>query len=184
MRCLVERAVHEPDLAVAWQQAYYLPFSALNALRRDTLERLAAERARNRPVQKPVPRPATEQDIAPYPEQRLTYRGNVLNRQAAAFYRRHGVIEIEPAPESGLDMRGRAVMRTRYCLKHQLGVCSKWKDGRAEGWQTEGTYVPRSMEEGKWAEPVYLVDKDEHGHERARLRLSFDCAACEMEVIW
>jgi len=173
------------DLNVAWQEARFLPFSALNVLRRDALERLVAERARNRPVPKPVLRPTAEKNSVPYPEQRLTYRGNVLNQQAAAFYRRHGVTEIEPAPESGLDMRGRAVMRTRYCIKHQLGVCARWKDRGGQGWKhgrVEGGGKDgrsENREEGGWAEPVYLVDEDGHRYE-----LRFDCAACEMEVIW
>jgi putative protease len=173
------------DLNVVWQEARFLPFSALNALRRDALEHLVAERARNRPVPKPVLRPTAEKNSVPYPEQRLTYRGNVLNQQAAAFYRRHGVTEIEPAPESGLDMRGRAVMRTRYCIKHQLGVCARWKDRGGQGWKhgrVEGGGKDgrsENREEGGWAEPVYLVDEDGHRYE-----LRFDCAACEMEVIW
>lgn len=97
----------------------------------------------------------------PYPRTRLSYLGNVLNRQAAAFYRRHGVEEIEPAAESGLDMHGRAVMRTRYCLRHQLGQC----DGRHPATDLR--------------EPIELVDEDGH-----RYRLRFDCRACEMEVVY
>jgi putative protease len=97
----------------------------------------------------------------PFPEERLTYRGNVLNQQARAFYRRHGVEEIEPAAESGLDMAGRVVMRTRYCIQHQLGLC----DG--------------SVKSGRLREPLYLVDEDGH-----RYRLRFACGDCEMEVIY
>jgi len=174
------------DLSVAWREAYFLPFSALNALRRDALERLVAERTANRPVQ----RRGVEKSDVPYPEKQLAYQGNVLNRLAAAFYRRHGVTEIEPAPESGLDMRGRVVMRTRYCIRHQLGACVRWKDGEREGWrngrvegQKDGRMEEHRFLEGwkeeDWAEPVYLVDEDGH-----RCKLRFDCSACEMEVVW
>jgi putative protease len=145
------------DVKLAWDQPYFLPVSALNELRRDTLDRLLATRAANRPqMGKGIAR-----NDAAYPEQQLTYRGNVLNRQAAAFYRRHGVGEIEPAAESGLDMAGRVVMRTRYCIRHQLGLC----DGQRKT--------------GNVREPLYLVDEDGH-----RYRLRFDCASCEMEVIY
>ncbi|MGC9334420.1 MAG: peptidase U32 family protein [Anaerolineae bacterium] len=142
---------------LAWDQPYFLPVSALNALRRETLERLGAEREANRPRMQG----AILQNDVPYPERSLSFRGNVLNQKAAAFYRRHGVTEIEPAAESGLDMEGRVVMRTRYCIKHQLGLC-------------QGTPQPSSLRE-----PLYLVDEDGH-----RYRLRFDCAACEMEVVY
>jgi putative protease len=142
---------------LAWDQPYFLPVAVFNALRRETLQRLTAARAANRPLMEGE----IKRNRVPYPESRLTYRGNVLNQQAAAFYRRHGVEAIAPAAESGLDMEGEVVMRTRYCIKHQLGLC----DGR-----------PRA---GGPAEPLSLVDEDGH-----RYRLRFDCAACEMEVVY
>ncbi|MGD8488025.1 MAG: U32 family peptidase [Anaerolineae bacterium] len=142
---------------LAWDQPYFLPTAQLNQLRREALDRLVAARADNRP------RPQAEiiANRAPYPQRALSYRGNVLNQKAAAFYRRHGVEEIEPAAESGLDLAGRVVMRTRYCLQHQLGLC----DGTAQA--------------GRLRQPLYLVDSDGH-----RYPLRFDCAACEMEVIY
>jgi hypothetical protein len=143
------------ELEIAWEKPYFLPVSALNQLRRETLEKLAAARERNRPVL----RATIHRNDVPYPEKTLSYLGNVLNQKAAAFYRRHGVEEIAPAAESGLDMRGKRVMRTRYCLKHQLGLCP------------QGNNVPPLKE------PLYLVDEDGH-----KYRLRFDCAACEMEV--
>ncbi|MDX9833167.1 MAG: U32 family peptidase, partial [Anaerolineae bacterium] len=100
------------QVELAWDQAYFLPVSTLNELRRAALARLVKVREANRPRLEAT---LVRNNVA-YPESTLTYRGNVLNRQAAAFYRRHGVTEIEPAAESGLDMRGRVVMRTRYCL--------------------------------------------------------------------
>jgi collagenase-like PrtC family protease len=142
-------------LELAWSQAFFLPFSALNALRRDALEKLAAVRAQNRPVL----RRAVVKNDAPYPERQLSFLGNVLNRQAEAFYRRHGVVDIAPAAEAGMDMRGERVMRTRYCIKHQLGLCG------------------RDQDQPPLQEPLYLVDE-----EGRRYRLRFDCAACEMEV--
>ena len=142
-------------IEVAWSQVYFMARSALNALRRGALNALAAARARNRPVL----RRAIVPNETPYPEDRLDYRGNVLNDRAAAFYRRHGVTHIAPAAESGLDMQGRPVMRTRYCLKHQLGLC------------------PRDGSEASLEEPLYLVDADGRRYE-----LRFHCAACEMEI--
>jgi len=145
------------QVELAWGQPCFLPVSALNELRRAALARLAEVRATNRPRLEA----RIESNDVPFPESSLTYRGNVLNRQAAAFYRRHGVTEIEPAAELGLDMRGRVVMRTRYCLQHQLGLC----DGAGN--------------RANVRHPLYLVDADGH-----RYRLRFCCAECEMEVIY
>jgi collagenase-like PrtC family protease len=144
-------------IELAWDRPYFLPVAALNALRRETLDRLVATRAANRPLMQGEVR----RNHMPYPEASLTYRGNALNQQAVAFYRRHGVREIAPAAESGLDMGGRVVMRTRYCVKHQLGLC-------------DGTVKSSGLRE-----PLYLVDLERHHY-----RLRFDCAACEMEVIY
>ncbi len=133
----------------------FVPVAALNAVRRDVLARLSEARERNRPRAEGRIDPNT----APFPERELTYLGNVLNRKAGAFYRRHGVEKIEPAAESGLDLRGRKVMTTRYCILHQLGLCLR--EGSTED----------------FAEPLALIDD-----EGRRLELRFDCARCEMEV--
>jgi 23S rRNA 5-hydroxycytidine C2501 synthase len=132
----------------------FLPLSALNALRRDALDALTVAREDRRP------RPtggAVRADQPSYPERELSCFGNVLNTRAAAFYRRHGVTRIEPAAETGLDLRGRKVMTTRYCIKHQLDLCGTESAGPDEPW--------------------YLVD--DRGQ---RLRLVFDCPRCGMDI--
>jgi putative protease len=134
----------------------FLPVSALNGLRRDVLDALTAAREHRRPRAKG----AVAVNDVPYPERELSYLGNVLNAKAETFYRRHGVVRIESAAESGLDLRGRQVMTTRYCLKHQLGLCP-----------THG--ATESL-----TEPLFLVDDEGN-----RLRLHFDCARCEMEIV-
>ena len=142
---------------LAWERAYFLPMASLNTLRRETLEQLGQTRATNRPLMQGQ----ILRNRVPFPESVLTYRGNVLNQRARDFYRRHGVQEIAAAAESGLDMRGEVVMRTRYCIQHQLGLC-------------DGSTGARNLRE-----PLYLVD--DNGH---RYRLRFRCADCEMEVIY
>jgi hypothetical protein len=82
-----------------------------------------------------------------------------LNRKAEAFYRRHGVTAIERAAESGLDMHGRKVMTTRYCVKEQFDLC------------------PRAGNSGTSEEPLILVDEDGN-----RLRVECDCTRCEMKI--
>ena len=133
----------------------FLPVSAINGLRRDVLDRLREVRARNRPQ----PRPWSPGPAKVFPETELSYQGNVLNQQAQAFYRRHGVAQIEPGAESGLDLRGRKVMTTRYCVRHEMGLC------------------PQRTDKPMTSAPLILVDEDGN-----RLELHFDCARCVMEV--
>ncbi len=133
----------------------FVPVATLNALRRDAIENLVTARLEQHPVTRPV---FTSNDV-PYPETELAFSGNVLNRQAEAFYRRHGVTQIEPAAESGLDLHEREVMTTRYCIRHQLGLCKT--PGQCK------TPPP----------PLTLVDEEGHAFE-----LRFDCAACVMRV--
>lgn len=140
----------ELELSRAW----FLPISALNALRREVLEKLARAREENRPIETGGP----IRNGAPYPHRTLSFEGNVLNRKARAFYERHGVASIEPAAESGLDLRGRRVMTTRYCIRRQLGMCSRFGGSDRSG-------------------PLRLIDDE--GRE---LDLRFDCKECMMEV--
>ena len=133
----------------------FLAVSVLNGMRRGVLDALSVARERRRPR---VNGGAVANEV-PYPQRELTYLGNVLNRKAEAFYRRHGVVTIEPAAESGLDMHGRKVMTTRYCVKEQLGLC------------------PRAGSVVAVEEPLYLADED-----GGRLRLDCDCSRCETEI--
>jgi collagenase-like PrtC family protease len=134
----------------------FLAVSLLNEWRRSAVEALRAERERVRPIAETRFAP----NDVPYPEDKLNYLSNVLNRKAAAFFQRHGATVLEPAVESGLDMRGRRVMTTKHCIKYQLDACPR--DGDAT--------LP---------ETLWLVDSAGR-----RLRLEFDCAVCRMHVIF
>ena len=134
---------------------HFLPVAALNAMRRDVLAQLAKARSDQRPT---TTANIIKNDV-PYPQESLTYLGNVLNRQAELFYRRHGVTKIERAAESNIDMLGHKVMTCRYCIKHQLGFCPRFG----------GTH-PR-------IESLALLDEEGN-----RLELRFNCQACEMDI--
>jgi putative protease len=136
-------------------EVHFLPASRLNALRRALVDELMAERKRKYPRWKAKNSP----NVVPYPSINLTFWGNVLNRKAEAFYRRHGVQTIELAAESGLDMLGRKVMTTKHCIKYELGGC------------------PHQDDAVQFNEPLYLVD--DRG---LRLRLAFNCRDCLMDV--
>ncbi len=140
----------------------HLPLAALNGLRRALVEELRRQRARLRRVRTVAHAP----NQVAFPERELSFLGNVLNHKAASFYRRHGVGRIEPAAESGLDMRGRRVMLSRTCIKYEMGCCPR----------ASGDLSPRHP-----AEPWFLVDD-----EGRRLRLDFQCGEryCAMEIVY
>jgi putative protease len=143
------------EFEIELKEIYFLRPSILNAARRELVEALLVERERNYPR---VNRDIEPNDF-PYPERTLSFLGNVLNQKAEIFYRRHGVIEIEPAAESGLDMLGRKVMTTKHCIKYELGGC------------------PHQETPANFDEPVFFQDID-----GLQLRLAFNCKDCLMEV--
>lgn len=139
------------DLSTPW----FLAPSVLNKLRRETLDLLTEAREKNRPK---IIKEFQKND-APFPDKTLSYLGNVLNKDAVAFYLRHGVTKIAPAAESGVNLTGKQVMTTKYCLARQLGMCTKMNNRL------------------RAIEPLFLVD--ETGQ---RFELSFDCDRCVMNI--
>jgi 23S rRNA 5-hydroxycytidine C2501 synthase len=133
----------------------FVPVSVLNTLRRDVIGKLVQIRQQNYPR---LTGSRLQNDV-PFPEKDLTFEGNVLNQKAESFYRRHGVESIEPAAESGLDMSGRKVMKTRYCIRYQLRAC------------------PKQRPTQKLPEPLRLVDS-----QGIEYPLRFNCRDCVMEV--
>jgi len=138
-------------IEISLKKTFFIPVSVLNALRRDVLEKLA----------KTAPASAREEAVlkkndSPYPAESLDYRGNVVNRAAAEFYRRHGVKKIGPAAEAGADLRGAELMTVKHCLRRAHGTCPG-KGG---------------------AEPLFLVMDGGR-----RFRLEFDCERCVMKVM-
>ena len=177
-------------IAVEWATPLHLAPAQINGLRRALAEALAAARAQSRPVHE---RTFIPNDV-PFPATKLSYLANVLNQKAAAFYRRHGVVDIEPAAESGLDLAGHTVMTTRYCLKYELGLCpSRESTGAEEGTEPEGFQIAKrdrtpasalsssSVLSTPPPEPWFLIDD-----EGRRLRLNFRCKQrhCVMEVVY
>ena len=150
-------------VAIQWKTPLHLSAAQVNSLRRKLAENLAAARVQAWPTQESLLVP----NDTPFPATKLSYLANVLNQKAAAFYRRHRALDVEPAAESGLDLAGRTVMTTRYCLKYELRLCP-----RASTEKKASTETP---------EPWFLVDD-----EGRRLRLRFRCEQrhCVMEVVY
>ena len=148
------------SLEIALTETCFVPVAAINALRRGAIKSLTQARVASHPR---LPGGILVNEV-PYPQTTLSHEGNVLNKKALAFYQRHGVKSIEPAAEAGIDLRGRKVMTTKYCLRYEMGSCPKEHKGAARV---------------RLQEPLALVDED-----GVRLPLRFNCARCEMEVYY
>lgn len=136
-------------------QPWFLPVGALNALRREATEKLEAARLATHPH---PPRAAPAENSVPYPQDELTYLGNVFNAKARHFYEKHGVKLIAEAYEANQEKGLVSLMITRHCLRYSFNLC------------------PKEVKHLK-PDPMTLVNGSE------KLILKFDCKACEMHVI-
>jgi putative protease len=147
---------------VAWRTPRFVPAGAANAWRRAAIERLEVARAAALPR---LARAAPVEPPAAYPDDTLSFLGNVFNEHAHRFYLRHGVKVIAAAFES-LEERGEvSLMITRHCVRYSLSLCPKQAKG-----------VP-GVQGTVRAEPLTMVNGSE------KLTLKFDCKACEMHVV-
>ena len=101
-----------------------------------------------RPLYHGVRVPAGERSA--FPEE-TSYKANIANAVA-----REVLSGGEPAYELA-HPKGAELMRTRYCLKYELGLCPVHQGAKPTG-------------------PLYLLNNGR------RLALGFDCARCEMTV--
>ncbi|MBQ7640736.1 MAG: U32 family peptidase [Bacteroidales bacterium] len=97
---------------------------------------------------------------------KLDYRANCANHLAREVLTEMGAETVAPAYELEAP-RGAEVMRSRYCIKYELGLCPKCQSGDRLGGVTSGTL----------REPLYLENNGR------RLQLKFDCKNCEMVVL-
>ena len=132
---------------------WFVPASLAAEVRREALSALDEAR-RNRPLEHRI---LPENPAARYPSERLTAEENVTNRLAEAFYRDHGVREIERGLDLAPTTAGHVVLRSAYCIRREIGECLR-EHPRLRG-------------------DLFL----EHG--AYRYRLAFDCEACEMSLV-
>ncbi|WP_419174097.1 peptidase U32 family protein [Desulfosediminicola sp.] len=98
----------------------------------------------------------------------VTYQENINNERARAFYNRHSVKNFKIAGKGLLREERVELMRTRYCLKAQLGLCPRGGTViiGAEGLKSNG----------KNAGVFTLTDNT------GVYKLEFDCAKCEVVI--
>ncbi|EMY3483589.1 U32 family peptidase [Flavobacterium psychrophilum] len=145
------------DIQVNFSNNWFLPISKVNEVRREVLEQLIDIRI-NEYHREEFQITKTDH---PYPVEKLDFTYNVSNHLAKAFYKRHGVTEIEKAFELQWDPGKARVMTTKYCVKYELGKCARFQR------ETMGEKV---------VEPLTLT----HGENAYKLK--FNCKPCEMEI--
>jgi putative protease len=150
------------DVTVHFSQPWFVPASALNALRREAVQALEAQRIRALPR---LPRALPVEPPAPFPEDTLSYLGNVFNQAAHRFYAKHGVKVIAPAYEAIEELGEVSLMITKHCVRFSLSLCPK---------QAKGVTGVQGQVK---AEPLQLING------REKLTLRFDCKPCEMHVV-
>ncbi len=137
----------------------FFPVSILNEARRNLLAKLEAARL--------LAYQRRERQAAPgqnnYPADECNYTLNVANRLAEAFYREHGVSSIERAFELQKEYSGMVIMTSRYCIRHEFGLCEKYNKSNSGS-------MP--------CLPLFIRDKNR------TYRLEFDCRNCLMKVIY
>lgn len=143
---------------IKWERDWFIPSSVLAEWRRRTTDTLLSARRAAYPQERFV-RPSRTEEDSFYARQSLTYLANVMNSEAAAFYRLVGVHEVAPAFEQE-EPRDAVLMNCRHCLRYSMGWCPK-----------------HSRQRPPYREPYYLVASDGR-----RFRLDFDCRNCCMKV--
>ena len=153
----------------------FLPASSINSIRRTVAETLSETECRSIPLY-----------LAPVPESlpevagNVSYKDNVSNSVARALYERMGAAEIEPAYELS-HRQGAELMRTKYCIKYQLGLCpaqsfSGPASGVSSGPSSGSSPASSPGPAGIYRGGLRLVNNGR------TFPLEFDCAACEMIV--
>ena len=135
---------------------YFIPSSKLSEWRRQVIDELTRLRRINY-RQETV---AWKQTSHPYPQQTLSYLGNVMNEKAKEFYVAHGVKDIRYAFEKE-PVDQAVVMFCKHCLRFSMGWCPTRQNGKS-----------------LYREPYYLKSLD-----GKTFKLQFDCKKCQMKVI-
>lgn len=133
---------------------FFLPTSFINKLRTEAAEKLSAARVEHlRPQDSPLEyRPAHELEAA-------DYKRNITNELHRAVYEDFGAKQIEYGLDKTQDYNGKELMVCKYCLRYELGLCSKDKEAR------------------KVAYPLYITNG------KHKFQLQFDCKNCEMKIL-
>ena len=165
----------------------FFPISELNAMRREVAEiaeqkieamRIAMKgEEENLEIERRVERDRYIKDISKGEKQHNIYNQNITDKNWATYllnasnrfskeiYRELGISDCASSYELN-PVKDAVLMRTKYCIKYQLGICNRNLLGR------KGI-----LSNNNFKEPLFLCNREK------KLRLVFDCSKCEMMVI-
>ena len=131
----------------------FMPASTLNGIRRQLAAMLDEMPCNKKDI---LLREIRAENRVCLSQKNVLYKSNVSNRLSVQVYESSGAENIEQAYE--LTHADKAeLMRTRYCIRFELGMCPKHHGSKNTG-------------------PLFLLNNGR------RLALHFDCARCEMTV--
>lgn len=134
----------------------FIKVSNINHIRRNLIQSLVKIRSKN---YKNAYRDKSLK-IIDYPQKELDYKANIYNSKAKLFYEKRGSIVKELAFETKSGENNRTVMTSRYCIKNQLGLCSK------------------QMKINRYKEPYVLIDEFNKEY-----LVEFNCKDCVMKIL-
>lgn len=162
---------------------YFVPNSVLSSIRRELIESLNQSNKDNLDkslaygydrmlfnngygFSQPGEHKMSQEELTWQPEYgKWGYLYNIANFSADAFYRDHGLQNVQPAFELGKDDYAKKnnellIMQCRHCIRYSLGYC-----------------VKRGGMKPTWKEPLYLRLGDGR-----KFRLEFKCSECRMNI--
>ena len=137
---------HEGDLP-------FMTASALNGIRRQLASMLDEVPCNKKDI---LLREIRSEGKVMLSQKNVSYKSNVSNSLSTKTYKASGAESVEQAYEL-THLSGAELMRTRYCIRHELGMCPVHHKAPKTG-------------------PLFLLNNGQ------RFALHFDCARCEMTV--
>lgn len=145
------------EVEIATPNIPFMPSSQINELRRKLLDKLLQVRLNS--YQRRVLKPKSELNIK---IKKVDYLANVSNSLSEQFFRERGVEDIEKAVEVSGIYDGKELLRSRFCVRRERGLCPKENQ-------------KQTMTNGNAGDLII----ENNGK---RLALHFDCVRCEMTI--
>ncbi len=137
-----------------WGSAYFFTLGELNNIRRDLFDAFEALiKSKHKVSGKKIYKTSEE-----YFENKADFEYNIANSYAVAFYKRHGLKQIDKAFELCNDNSEKNLMTTKMCLRYEYGGC------------------PTYQKENTGINPKYLKIND------FVFKIDYDCKNCVMKI--
>ena len=154
------------DGIIADEELPFMSASALNGIRRSLAEELDKHSCQKKDILHRKLGRKVENDRPSVKD--VTYKQNISNMLSEQIYTEVGAHVQEKAFEQ-THRPGAELMRTRYCIKYELGICPVHQKALASN-------LPTHLRDIKPSTRLFLLNNGK------RLALHFDCANCEMTL--